>query len=118
MVKLIVRLVLALALVGVVVNEGGQLLFAQTRASDIAHDAAAIGAETFSKSKNFNQAKADAIAEAQSRGARLRTFVLRPDGQATVKVVVRASTLIISRVSFLRHFGTRRATDTAPPPVL
>ena len=118
MVRLVIRVVLALALVGIVVHEGGQVLFAQTKADDIAQDAAQTGAETYSETKSQSQARAAATAEATERGARLRSFTVLPDGKARLRVVVTASTLIIRRVSFLRRFGVRRATVTAAPPVL
>jgi hypothetical protein len=119
MLRLVVRLVIALALVGTLVHEGGQVLFAQTRADDLAHDAAQTGAEVFSQTKSQPQAHAAAAAEVAERGgARMRSFTLLPDGKATVRVVVHASTLILRRVSFLRRLGVRRATVTAGPPVL
>lgn len=118
MVRLVVRVLVALAIIGVVVHEGGQLLFAQTKADDIAERAARTGAETFAETKSAPQAQAAAEAEVADSDARLRSFRIRPDGRATVRVVVRASTLIVRRVSFLRRFGVRRATVTAGPPVL
>ncbi len=118
MVRLIVRVVLALALVGIVVHEGGQVLFAQTKADDIAQDAAQTGADVFSETKSQSQSRVAASDEVAERGARLRSFTLLPDGKARVRVVVTASTLIVRRVSFLRRFGVRRATVTAGPPVL
>ncbi len=118
MVRLVVRVVVALALVGTLIHEGGQVLFAQTKADEIAQDAAQTGAEVFSESKSQPQARTAAAAEVSERGARLRSFRLLPDGKARVRVVVTASTLIIRRVSFLRRFGVRRATVTAGPPVL
>jgi hypothetical protein len=118
MVRLVVRVVVVMALLGIAVHEGGQVLFAQTKADDIAQDAAQTGAEVFSETKSQSQARVAAADEVAERGARLRTFMLLPDGKARVRVVVTASTLIIRRVSFLRRFGVRRATVTAGPPVL
>ena len=118
MVRLVIRVVLALALVGTLIHEGGQLLFAQTKADEVAQDAAQTGAEIYSETKSQSQARAAAAAEVADRGARLRSFTLLPDGKARLRVVVTASTLIIRRVSFLRRFGVRRATVTAGPPVL
>ena len=118
MLRLIVRLVVALGIVAVVLHDGGQILFAQTRADDIAQRAAQNGAETFKETKNVNQARADAVAYARAEGARLKSFSMAPDGKATVRVALRASTLIVRRVSFLQKFGVRRATVTAGPPVL
>jgi hypothetical protein len=119
MLRLVIRVVVALTLVGTIVHEGGQILFAQTKADDLAHDAAQTGAEVFFETKSRAQASQAAADEVADRGgARLRSFILLPDGKATVRVVVRASTLIVRRVSFLRRFGVRRATVTAGPPVL
>ncbi len=119
MLRLVIRVVVALALVGTLIHEGGQVLFAQTKADDLAQDAAQTGAEVFSETKSQTQARQAAAAEVVDRGgARLRSFALLPDGKATVRVAVTASTLIIRRVSFLRRFGVRRATVTAGPPVL
>ncbi|HEX2266959.1 MAG TPA: hypothetical protein VHI97_01990 [Actinomycetota bacterium] len=118
MVRLVIRVVVALALVGIVVHEGGQVLFAQTKADDIAQDAAQTGADIYSETKSHSQARAGAAAEVADRGARLRSFTVLPDGKARLRVVVTASTLIIRRVSFLRRFGVRRATVTAGPPPL
>jgi hypothetical protein len=118
MVRLVVRVVVALALVGTLIHEGGQVFVAQTKADEIAQDAAQTGAEVFSESTSQPQARTAAAAEVLERGARLKSFRLLPDGKARVRVVVTASTLIIRRVSFLRRFGVRRATVTAGPPVL
>ncbi len=119
MLRLIIRVVVSLALVGTVVHEGGQILFAQTKADDVAHEAAQTAADVFAETKNQGQARDAAAAEVGTReGARLRSFTLRPDGKATVRVAVTASTLVIRRVSFLRRMGVRRATVTAGPPVL
>ncbi|HEX2089636.1 MAG TPA: hypothetical protein VHI54_06895 [Actinomycetota bacterium] len=118
MLRLIIRVVVALALVGTVIHEGGQVLFAQTKADDVAQDAAQTGADVFSETKSQSQARAAAAAEVRESGARLRSFTVLPDGKARVRVVVTASTLIVRRVSFLRGWGVRRATVTAGPPVL
>ena len=118
MLRLVVRVVISLALLGALAHEGGQILFAQTKADDIAQKAAQVGAETFAGTKNATRARMDAAAEAKSSGGRLRSFNIQPDGKATVRVAVTASTLIVRRVSFLRRFGIRRATVTAGPPVL
>lgn len=118
MLRLVIRTVIALTLVAVAVHEGGQILFAQTKADDIAQQAAQVGAETFAQTKNATRARADAATEAKNSGGRLRAFTLERDGKATVRVAVTASTLIVRRVSFLRRYGIRRATVTAPPPVL
>ena len=118
MLRMVIRVVVALAIVGVVVHEGGQILFAQTKADDIAQTAAQTGAETFAETKDVAQARAAAKAEVGDGDARFRSFRIRPDGRATVRVAVTASTLIVRRVSFLRRFGVRRATVTAGPPAL
>ncbi len=118
MLRLIVRVVIWLTLIAALVHEGGQILFAQTKADDIAQKAAQVGAETFAGTKNVTRARLDAATEAKAAGGRLRSFRIHPDGKATVRVVVRASTLIVRRVSFLRRFGIRRARVTAGPPVL
>jgi hypothetical protein len=118
MLKMAIRVVVSLAIVGLLVHEGGQIFFAQTKASDIAQTVAGDAAERFQKSKNVSQARALAVGEVAARGGRLRRFTLEPDGRVTVTVVVKASTLIVRRVSFLRHFGVRRATETGSPPVL
>lgn len=118
MLKLIIRVVVSLAIIGLLVHEGGQVFFAQSKASDIAQTVAADAAERFQASKNASEAKALAVAEVTAKGGRLRRFALEPDGRVTVSVVVRASTLIVRRVSFLRRFGVRRSTETGSPPVL
>ena len=118
MVRLLIRVVVALAIVGVVAHEGGQILFTQTKADDVAHKAAQIGAETFAQTKNVSRARVDAAAVVTEAGGRLKSFSFSQDGKATVKVAMTASTLIVKRVSFLRRFGIRRAKATAPPPVL
>ncbi|MDP8956346.1 MAG: hypothetical protein M3N24_05230 [Actinomycetota bacterium] len=119
MLRLVIRVIVALALLGTIVHEGGQILFAQTKADDLAQDAAQTGADVFAETKSQAMAREAAAAEVADRGgARLRSFTMRPDGRATVRVVVTASTLIVRRVSFLRRYGVRRATVTAGPPVL
>ena len=99
MLRLVIRVVVALTVVGVLIHEGGQILFAQTKADDVAQRAAQVGAETFVGTKNVTRARLDAAAEAKSAGARLRAFRMDPEGRATVRVAITASTLIVRRVS-------------------
>ena len=91
MLRLVIRLVIALTLIATVVHEGGQILFAQTKADDIAQEAARVGADTFAGTKNAAQARADAAACPKASPS---TFKYRKNTKLSAVLTVTAPMLI------------------------
>lgn len=116
-----IRLALAVALLGLVVEEGGQVVFAQIRAESAARAAAQAAADTYYRATKSGspdavaaQAAREAAAEAawaKDQAAEVESVAVTTDGIATVTVKETAHTVVIERLSFLKHFGVQRATE-------
>jgi len=110
----LVKAIIAFALLALVAEEGGQVIVTNIHASNVAGDAAQAAADTYAQSKNADAAKRAALASAASEDAKAQVTAIdvATDGSVTVTVVVTASTLVIQRVSFLRHYGVIHSTVT------
>jgi Flp pilus assembly protein TadG len=109
----VVRTMLIFALLGVIAFDAGQVVVDQIKAGDVAHTAALAAADAYFTTKNEAQAKAAGIAAAAAADPTVTVISIQvaSDGTATVTVTRPATTLIVQRVSFLRHFGVQTATD-------
>lgn len=117
-VSFMARLVLVLALVGMVFVEGGAIVFSKLQAQDIAESAAVVGAGSLSRTRSANSAREDALRSVgdKSERAAMTAFTARPDGSVTVTVKLRANTVLLQHFSFLAPYTVSRATATADPP--
>jgi Flp pilus assembly protein TadG len=102
---------------GLAAIDGTAVLLAKLQTSDVADTAANAGATTYAETRDATAAKSAAIqaADDQDKEAKVTRFSIARDGTVTVEVRKLASTLIVRRVSFLRHFGVVRDTATAGP---
>jgi hypothetical protein len=110
---LILKVVLAVAVAGLALNEGGQILQAQVKAQSAARAAALEAARIYSVSGSMERAKVkatEAAAEADP-DAVITDIRHEDDGSATVTVVDKARTLVTHRISFLKGFTVQRATE-------
>lgn len=110
---LILRVVLVVAVAGLALNEGGQILEAQVKAQSAARAAALEAARIYSVSGSTQRAKAKA-AEAAAEAdvdAVITDIRYGDDGSATVTVVDKAHTLVTHRISFLKGVTVQRATE-------
>ncbi len=112
-----IRLLIVFGLLALGGNEVAQIALAKIRASSAATAAAQAGANTFRAGRNINLAKAAAekAAEGVDSEARVTAFGIGAGGVATATVERTANTIVVHRVSFLRHFGVYRTTDTGSP---
>lgn len=113
------KLLIGLALAGLILMEAAQILFARITVQDLADRAAAAGALEYDDSGSVREAH-DAVNEVISddESARLRKFVVNPSDR-TVRIIVRkrASTLLVDNIGFLEDFtvAVGRATGEPPP---
>jgi hypothetical protein len=112
-----IRLVLVFALLALGANEVAQIALAKIRASTAAAAAAQAGANTFRADRNVVLAKAAAekAAEGVDSEARVTAFGIGAGGVAIATVERTANTIVVHRVSVLRHFGVYRTTDMESP---
>jgi hypothetical protein len=117
-VSFMVRLVVVLALIGILFVEGGAIVFSKLQAQDIAESAAVAGAGSLSHTHSANTARGEALRwiEDKSARARMTAFTARPDGSVTVTVRLRANTVLLQHIGFLAPYTLSRATATADPP--
>lgn len=114
-----VKLLIGLAIAGLIVMEAAQILFARISIQDLADRAAAAGALAYDDSGSIREAH-DAVTEVVSKdeSARLRKFVVNPSDR-TVRIILRkrASTLLVDEIGFLEQFSIAvgRATGEPPP---
>jgi hypothetical protein len=109
----LLRTFLVFALLGLAVEEVGQIVVTQIHASNAAGAAAQAGADKWVATHNVNlaeQAAIDAMA-AEDSGAAMTAFSVADDGSVTVTVKEEAPTLVVKHVSFLKQFGIQHATE-------
>jgi hypothetical protein len=117
---LILQAALAMTILALAVNDGGQIVSAQVRAESVARVAARAGADTWYRIHQPDRTRADATAAAAKLDptARVTDIDIGTDGTVTVRVEKLANTLVVDRVGFLKEFATQVATDseTGPAP--
>jgi hypothetical protein len=108
------RIFLAFAVVGLAVEEAGQIALAQIHASNAAGNAAQAGADEWVRTHNRDLAYRAALAAmAQDDvNATITAFDVGNDGSVTVTAEEQATTLIVEHISFLKHFGIQHSTET------
>jgi hypothetical protein len=113
-----VKLIIVLALIGIVFVEGGALVFSRLQAQDVAESAAVAGASSWWHTKNAATARKQALilTSDKSPRARMTAFALNPDGSVSVSIRLQANTFLLQHVGFLERYTVSRATATAEPP--
>ncbi|TMK85773.1 MAG: hypothetical protein E6G44_05925 [Actinobacteria bacterium] len=111
---LIIQTALGMLVIGLAINDGGQLIAAQVRAESVARAAAQAGADTYFRLHKVDAAKSDAYEAAAEVDPTVRVtdFSVASDGTVTVRVEKLASTIVVKRVGFLKRFNTQGATDS------
>ena len=115
---LIVQAALAMTILALSINDGGQIVSAQIRAESVARAAATAGADTWYRLHKIDPVKADATAAAAKIDPTVTVtdVDIATDGKVTVRVEKQANTLVVDRVGFLKQFATQVATDTEAGP--
>jgi hypothetical protein len=107
----LLKLVVSLAIVGVVLFEAGAVIVARVNVDSIASDAAGEAALEYAKAPNATQAEKVARDFVERRDATLVAFSVSPDGKViTLTVEKIAKTLIIQRFAATRKWTVARST--------
>jgi hypothetical protein len=107
----LVKLIVSLAIVGVVAFEGGAVVVAHVGADSAANDASGEAAIAYSHQHDADTAKEAAEESARMNGAVVVGFEIAPgDTAVIVTVEKKAHTIILQRLGATRSWSTARAT--------
>jgi nitrogen fixation protein FixH len=114
----ILRIVMGVALAGVLLYEAGAVIVAAIDADTAARSAAQEAASTYARNQDAAAARADADHEASLEGSAVTAFragASAAPGQWVVTVTVRksAKTLFIQHIPGLRRYVVQTASSTA-----
>ena len=121
--KMIVIWLVLVTLVGVATIDTVSIAFTKFRASDLASNAAATAANTWSDTKDSQEAcdaaraqvtEDDADAQITKNGC----VVNEATGEVTITVRKEAATLVAARLSWTKKFAKPEAVETSGPTVL
>jgi Flp pilus assembly protein TadG len=113
-----IRTVIVFALVAIVVNEVGQILLTSVHAHNAAGAAAQAAADSYSHNHNLTLAHDAAVQASLSEDPQAKVTKITIDIKSGVAVAVvkeTASTLVVSRVSFLQKYNVIRASEEETP---
>ena len=118
----LIRWSLILVLLGLIVIEGGSIIFTTIGLSNAADAAANEASDVWSGSGNIHAAREaalDALRDRQQAGARIPAARFEADGPPTYEVrfvvVKQAATLIVHRISFLEDLAEVEVEARARP---
>ncbi|MCU1595852.1 MAG: hypothetical protein JWO12_3244 [Frankiales bacterium] len=102
------KLVLTMAVLGLIAFDGISVLTATFSAADRATTYANDAAVLYRSNKNIDTTYAAIVAEAKANGdtVDIRTFSVAPDGNASLTMHHTAHTIWMDRVSFLKKYTT------------
>lgn len=107
----LVKLVLSLAIVGVVAFEAGAVVVARVGADGAANDAANEAAFVYARGADAEAAQEAAAEEASRNDARLVDFSVDGEGAAVVVTIAKkAKTLFLHRIGTTRSWSEARST--------
>lgn len=113
----LIRLVFILLVLGLVVVEGGSILFTRLTLGDAVEYAATSGADQLQRSGSPQAAEAataEALAERESN-ATLTRFEVLPDGGVRVTATKQAATILVHRIGFLEDLARVEVTASGRP---
>jgi hypothetical protein len=111
------KLVVSLAIVGLIIFDGIALLVSAVNADDHAAKAASAAADEYRAKKNVQLAynAAETEAAANSETVDTQTFRVGTDGRVTLTLHKSATTLWMQRVGFLKKYTKISSTATGSP---
>jgi hypothetical protein len=118
-VSFFVKLFLFLAITGVAAADISSIFFANLRADDAASAAASACAATYKKTRDVEQAAAEALDVAAEKSEDVTVTEIAPDtttGRCTVSTVTTAATLVVGKIGPLKKHTVARATETVDAP--
>lgn len=112
------KLLLVMALIGIVFVEGGAVIFSKLQAQDVAESAAVAGAGSWWHTRSADSARKQALLQVHDKSprAKMTAFTLNSDGSVSVTIRLEANTFLLQHFSFLETYTVSRATATAQPP--
>jgi Flp pilus assembly protein TadG len=118
LVAFLLKLILVFLVAGLVVVEGGSIIWARLEASDAADAAAIAAADAFDQNRDVRFAREAAVAAVgrEDPEARLvEPFQVEPDGTVHVTVQTRAPTVLVDRIGFTENWAIIRITASGSP---
>jgi Flp pilus assembly protein TadG len=106
-----IRLVIAFSLLGLTTNEIGQMILAKAHVENAASAAAQAGADEWRQAPNADavpEAVVQALAQADPIAA-ITDGQIGAQGEVTVRAREAANTILLKRLSFLKHYGVETA---------
>jgi hypothetical protein len=111
------KLVVALALLGLVAFDGISLVQARFQAADRATTAANAAADSYKASKNVQLAYNAAVATLNTGDTiETKTFSIASTGVVTLRLHHKATTIIVGRIGPLKHWIDAVETGEGAPP--
>jgi hypothetical protein len=111
------KLVVALALLGLVAFDGISLVQARFQAADRATTAANAAADSYKASKNVQLAYNAAVATLNTGDTiETKTFSIASTGVVTLRLHHKATTIIVARIGPLKHWIDAVETGEGSPP--
>jgi hypothetical protein len=105
----VLKLLVGIALAGLLVYELGSPLVVRLQAEDVAQDAADRAAHVYAVDGDAAAARAEARQVVRDRGARLRRFRISRERRITVTVAKHAPAIVLDRVGALESWYDVRA---------
>lgn len=112
----VVKLLLTLAIFGVVVIEAGSPFVARAQLDGTAHEAADEARSALDTRASGQEAETVARTEAAQDGAAVLAFEVQADGRVRVTVQKKAFSLVLHRVSALKDLYEPKASATSQAP--
>jgi hypothetical protein len=110
------KLVVVLGLLGLVAFDGISLAQARFQAADRATTAASAAADDYKTSHDLQKAYNAAFATVSGNDTiETKTFQVAPDGTVTLRLHHEATTLIVGRISALKHWADAVETGEGRP---
>lgn len=107
----LLKLVLSIAIFGLVAFEAGAIVVAKVTIEDIAGDAVAAAAQEYSSASDANAAEKAAREIAEAKGAVLEAFSVVENGKAVVVTVSKpAKTLFLHRIGATSGWAVASST--------
>lgn len=116
--KLVLLWLLVAVLVVLAAIDAASIVFTRFRTSDLARDAAVVGARAIAEGGGRRAAKRAVIAEIADRDddARPESITVGDDGMVTVTVLNHAGTILVGRFGLLEDLAEVTATDSSRAP--
>jgi hypothetical protein len=115
----LLKIVLALAVVGFLALEAGSILFTRLTIQDTAERVASDAADSYDDSGNVEVARETAVESLtdHDEDAKLKKFVVNPlNGNVRIVIRKRASTLVADKVGFLKDLTLAEGDAVGHPP--